>query len=156
VTVSGISRGAGATGTNADDRYAASSWNTASLDATAYFTFTIGPIPGGSLSLTDFVYTAQASGTGPTSFSLRSSASGFATDIGTLTATGATVALTDNAYQNLTAPIEFRLYGWAASAAGGTFSINSFTFNGQAIPEPATTLLGALGLFALLRRPRRD
>ncbi len=40
ITVSGIGRGAGITGTNATDRYNANSWNTASIDLTAYFEFT--------------------------------------------------------------------------------------------------------------------
>src|SRR5258708_5684876 len=43
ITASGIGRGAGASGTNANNRYNANSWNTAAIDLTAYFTFTLTP-----------------------------------------------------------------------------------------------------------------
>lgn len=45
MTVTGIGQGAGITGTAANNRYAASSWNTAALDTTAFFTFTLTPDP---------------------------------------------------------------------------------------------------------------
>lgn len=153
ISVSGISRGSGVTGTAAGNRYAASSWNTAAIDLDAYFSFVITPTVGSPVSFTDFTYTGQASGTGATIFAFRSSLDNFATDIGSPTATGATINLTGTAYQNVTAPIEFRLYGWGASAAGGTFSVNDFTFNGI-VPEPACALLGALGFLGILRRRR--
>lgn len=131
ITVSGIGRGAGATGTNANDRYNANSWNTAAIDLTAYFEFTITPNSGCTIDFTNFIYTAQASGTGATSFAFRSSLDGFASNIGTPTSTGATIDLSAAAYQGIGSAITFRLYGWGASAAGGTFSINDFAFNGS-------------------------
>jgi hypothetical protein len=56
---------------------------------------------------------------------------GFASNIGSPTATGATINLSGPEYQNIDAQIEFRLYGWGASAAAGTFSVNNFVFNGS-------------------------
>jgi hypothetical protein len=157
VTVSGIGRGPGISGNNANDRYNANSWNTVSLDTDAYFTFTITPASGFSVSFSDFVYTGQASGSGATSVAFRSSIDSFAGDIGTPTTGGTTIDLSDSAYQNLTTATEFRLYGWGASASGGTFSVNSFTFNGtvSAVPEPSEYAgLAGAGLigFALWRR----
>ena len=41
LSVSGIGRGAGIVGSNANNRYNANDWNTAALDPTGYFSFTI-------------------------------------------------------------------------------------------------------------------
>jgi hypothetical protein len=68
ITVSGIVRGTGATGANANNRYNASSWDTGALDLTAYFEWTLTPNVGCEIDFTSFVYTGQASGTGPTKF----------------------------------------------------------------------------------------
>jgi hypothetical protein len=154
ISVSGIGRGDGITGTNANDRYNANSWNTATIDLTAFFTFTLTPGVDKEIDFTNFIYSGQASGTGATSFSFRSSIDGFSANIGTPTSTGATINLTAGAYQGISAPIEFRLYGWGASASTGTFSVNDFTFNGEVVPEPTSALLGSLGLLVLLRRRR--
>ncbi len=138
ITVSGIGSGAGIAGTNANNRYNANGWNTGALDATAYFTFTLTPNPGGFINLTSFVYISQASGTGPTSFRFRSSLDGFAADIASPIATGATIDLSGATYQNLGSAIEFRLYGYGASAGTGTFSVNDFTFNGTVTTNDTT------------------
>ena len=136
IIVSGIGRGIGISGTNANNRYNANSWNTVSLDNTAYFYFTITPNTGYQISFVSFVYNGQASGTGPTSFAFRSSLDGFVSDIGTPTASGATINLSATLFQNVTTPITFRIYGWGASGSSGTFSINDFTFNGSVSAIP--------------------
>jgi hypothetical protein len=160
LTVSGIGRGTGVTANTANDRYTGASWNTVSLDATAYFTFTLTPDVGNEIDFTNFVYTGQASGTGPTSFSFRSSVDSFATNISTPIVTGSTIVLTAPAFQNVTTPIEFRFYAWGASGSTGTFSINDFTFNGTvalaSIPEPsAFALVGGLAVVGFVASRRR-
>ncbi len=130
ITVSGIGRGAGIVGTDANNRYNANSWNTAAIDLTAYFTLTLTPKAGFEIDFTNFVYTGQASGTGPTSVAFRSSIDGFVGDIGAPTVGGTTISLAGAAYQDIVSATEFRIYGWGASGVGGTFSINDFTFNG--------------------------
>ncbi|WP_300492272.1 lamin tail domain-containing protein [Flavobacterium sp.] len=142
ITVSGIGRGSGITGTNTNNRYNATGWNSGTLSNTKYFEFTLTPSSGYLIKFASFEYTGQASGTGPTSFSFRSSLDGYGTNIGAANATGTTISLAAAAYQNITAPITFRLYAWGASAAGGTFSINDFTFNGiitTACTQPTVT-----------------
>ncbi|HLN95541.1 MAG TPA: T9SS sorting signal type C domain-containing protein, partial [Flavobacterium sp.] len=138
ISVSGIGRGAGASGTNANNRYNANSWDTVSLDPTAYFEFVLTPVAGYQIDFTNFVYTAQASGSGATSVVFRSSVDGFTANIGTATLTGTTISLTDTAFQNVSSGITFRVYAWGASNSTGTFSIDSFEFNGlvEASPLP--------------------
>jgi len=130
ITVSGIGRGAGISGNAGADRYNANSWNTAAIDLTAYFYWTLTPNADQRIDFTNFVYTGQASGTGPTSFAFRSSVDNYTTDIGAPDVNGETISLAGSPYQNITSPITFRFYGWGASAGPGTFSINDFTFNG--------------------------
>jgi trimeric autotransporter adhesin len=131
ITVSGIGRGAGIAGAAAGNRYNANSWNTAAIDLTAYFEFTLTPATDYKISLASFVYTGQVSNAVINSFAFRSSLDGYTANIGTPSATGATIDLSGTSYQNLTAPVTFRFYAWGASAASTTtFSINDFTFNG--------------------------
>lgn len=137
ITVSGIGRGSGITGTNANDRYNAYLWSTIGLDANDYFQFTLTPNASYEIDLTSFVYTGQASGTGPTNLALRSSIDSYATNIGTANVAGTTISLSAAAYQNLTTPITFRLYAWGGS--GGTYSVNDFKFNGTVTPISTAT-----------------
>lgn len=147
ITASGIGRGSGITGTGANDRYTATGWNSGALDVTDYFEFILTPNANYAINFVSFVYTSQASGTGPTAFAVRSSADGFAANTGSPTVTGATINLSAAAYQNITAAITFRVYGWGAIAAGGTFSINDFTFNGTVALTAPTINTGALTAF---------
>lgn len=130
LTVSGIGRGAGANGVNTNDRYNANSWNTATIDLTAYFEFTLTPSSGYLIDFVSFVYTGQTSGTGPTNFAFRSSLDGYMANIGTPTATGTTISLSGALYQGITSAVTFRIYAWGTTNSGGTFSINDFIFNG--------------------------
>lgn len=131
IAVSGITRGAGLTGNVANNRYNANGWSTGGMAGTDYFEFTLTPNAGYRIDFSSFVYTGQASGTGPTIFGLFASTNGFATPIGTATAAGATISLTAAVFQNRTVATTFRLYAWAATGAAGTFSVNDFTFNGS-------------------------
>ena len=144
ITVSGIGTGTGVTGQSTNNRYNASSWNTTAIDSEAYFKFSLTPNTGYKINFTNFVYTGQASGTGPTAFSIKSSADGFVANIATPTEGGMTVSLSAAAYQNITSDIEFRIYGWGTTNAGGTYSINDFTFNGSVVEAPKAPLVNSL------------
>jgi hypothetical protein len=133
ISVSGIGFGSGVTSNPANDRYNAKGWESSSLDATDYFTFTITPNSGYEIDFSNFVYTGIVSGTGPVSFAFRSSIDGFTNNIGSTSASGSTIDLSGSFFQNITSAIEFRLFAWGASSAGGTFSINNFTFNGSVV-----------------------
>lgn len=154
---SGIGRGVGINGTSANDRYNANSWNTSTIDLDAYFNFTLTPAPGFLMSFVEFEYTGQRSPTGPDSFAFRSSLDNFTANLGTPTATGATISLSDAVFQNLSTPVEFRLYGWNTTNSGGTFSVNDFSFEGtiSAVPEPSSLLLCSLFAMSALGLRRR-
>jgi hypothetical protein len=155
ITVSGIGRGSGITGNAGDNRYNANSWNTPSLDTTAYFTFTLDANPGYEIDFTDFVYTSQRSNASISGFAFRSSLDGFTSDIGAPDFDGTTISLAGSAFQNITDAIEFRFYAWGAGSTNNTFSINDFTFNGTVVPEPTSAMAGLLLGAGLLRRRRR-
>ncbi len=141
ISVSGISRGVGITAASASNRFSAASWNTAGIDLTAYFEFTLTPTAGCDIDFVSFVYTGQASSTGPTSFAIKSSLDAYTANIGTPTAAGTTISLAAASYQNVSSSITFRFYGFGASGATGTFSINDFTFNGTtACGAPTNTI----------------
>jgi len=142
ITASGIGRSTGIGGINANNRYNANSWNTTGIDLTAYFEFTLTPNTGYEINFSSFVYTGQASGTGPDTFAFRSSLDGYVANIGSPTVGGTTIDLTAASYQNITTAITFRFYTWGASAGTGTFSINDFTFNGvvKALPPCGTEI----------------
>ncbi|MEW4923180.1 T9SS type A sorting domain-containing protein [Algibacter sp. 2305UL17-15] len=131
ITATGISRGSGITGRAANNRYNAINWNSPSIDNTDYFEFTLSPNALYEIDFVSFVYTGQASGTGPTNFVFRSSLDGYTANIGTPTAGGTTINLSSSTYQNITSAITFRFYGWGASSPIGTYSINDFIFNGN-------------------------
>jgi hypothetical protein len=143
VTVSGIGRGSGISSDNANNRYNASGWTqntsiTNPNNPADYYYFTITPNPGYSLSLGSFTYTGQRSGTGPRSFAFRSSLDNFATNVGPANTNGRTIDLSASAFQNITSPITFRFYGYEADNGTGTYSINDFSFLGNAVVLPAT------------------
>ena len=83
ITVSGIGLGNQATPRNGDNRYNASSWNTATLDPDAYFEFTITPNANIEIDFASFVYTAQRSNASIDNFALRSNIDGYTANIGT-------------------------------------------------------------------------
>ena len=135
ITVSGIGRGSGITGSNTNNRYNATGWNSIALDVNDYFEFIITPNSGVAINFISVNFTLQNSASGPaTNWVLRSSRDGFANDIGTINsnATGVanTVMLSNPLFQNITTAITFRIYAWGAGAGTGTFSVNDFVFNG--------------------------
>jgi hypothetical protein len=136
VSVSGIGY-LGVTAVTANDRYTGSNWPTsASPDLGKYFTFTLTSDAGYAIDFTSFAFSIQTSAQGPNTIVVRSSIDGFASNIATYSYTTGTtqaytVSLTGAAYQNISSPVIFRIYGYNASGTGGTLSVNDFIFSGN-------------------------
>ena len=145
IIVSGISRGSGINGADANNRYNAESWGLG-FNTNDYFEFTLTPNADYKIDFSSFDFTAQSTIlTGPPYISVRSSLDNFATNIGgslTLLSFGTPVPnsinLSSSTYQNITHPITFRIYAWGAGL-GGKLSINNFTFNGSVSCAITTT-----------------
>jgi cysteine-rich repeat protein len=123
-----MTRGPGAVATTASNTFNANGWNTADLDPTAYYAFTVTPAASFAMNLQVFEFDEQRSGTGPVTYVVRSSLDGFTADL----ATGATAAalaphqiLLGAEFTNLTAPVEFRIYAFGTTASGGTWRIDN-------------------------------
>jgi len=174
-TVTGLTFGsfsAAGTGTvtnpNAGGRFSFTNWGlgstnaintystmTGALDTAKYYKVSLAPSAGYFVSLTNISFKAQRSGTGIRSYSVRSSASSFTTNlpasVGTSTnlsvqgsneffwnldanstgIIGSEINLSGASYTSFSTPITFKFYGWNAEASGGTFSIDSVTFSGS-------------------------
>ena len=137
VTVSGIGRGSGITGSNGNNRYSASNWTQgASSDNNDYFYWTLTPTACNEIDFSSLAISFERNANGPQNFALRSSIDNYASDVltfsnNTTAVQSQTVSLNAAVFQNIIAPITFRIYGWSSTSGTGTFSINSFAFNGS-------------------------
>ncbi|MBO0360230.1 T9SS type A sorting domain-containing protein [Hymenobacter sp. BT186] len=130
-TFSSMSRGAGITGSAGANTFAATDWSTAALDATDYFEFSVQPAIGFRLRLDSLVLDERRSGTGIRDWAIRSSLDNFATNLIAVnvpddTDTRANRKLTlPTSFATLTAPVTFRIYGYNAEAAAGSWRVDN-------------------------------
>lgn len=87
-----------------------------------YVQYIVSPNVGYNFTPTSLVFQWQSSGTGPTTVTLRSSNDSYAADLGsaTVTISIATYTITISGLTALTSATTFRLYGYGATATGGT------------------------------------
>ncbi len=132
-----LSRGQGITASSLANGFSASGWHTDNLEAAKtgndYFQFFVSPAAGYKISLSEIHFRTRRTTAVPTNLQLTYSLDGIVfTNIGT-PITGYTN--TDEGFshpaidltavsqlQNYTETITFRLYGWGASSAAGTFA----------------------------------
>lgn len=138
-----------------------------SFTGDAYWSISLAPEAGNSISLTSLTFdlTVFNSGRSP-SYYLSSNVDGFSTPIGSVatnqTSGAVTIDLSGAQFQNLSSGTELRLYLWSENGAGSSGSrwlFDNVTVNGSvAVPEPASLALVALGgvSLALVRRSRRE
>jgi hypothetical protein len=109
-----------------------------------FVTFTLTPKAGISIDMTQLKFDTSRSNTGPVNGEVWSDANSFASAIGSFTiATGSatkTFTLPSN-FDAIVAPVEFRLYSWAATQAGG----NARFDNVEVLGNVASTLPSAGG-----------
>ncbi len=179
ISAASLTLGSGITAAANGNRFGGSGWfdagNTAggntlgeAINGNSYIQFIVTPTGGATFSATSLDFTWDRSATGPSSVALRSSFDNFATDLGSVTniiqSAFAPNSITIAGLNNVAAATTFRLYGFGASATGGTggFDTNtdapSVTFNGSvtAVPEPTSialvSLMGCTGLVSGYRR----
>lgn len=152
-----IDVGAGATGWTSNPNFSSAS--------TDYFEATLTPDAGYSLNLDSVsFYIRLSSFDGPRSWALTSSQDGHATPLGRLFSwqTGRTGDYSfplGAAFDAVTSPVTFRLYGFQSVLSSQRATLDDLIFDGSltVVPEPheyaALAGLGLLG-FAAWRRPR--
>jgi len=140
ITVSGVVRGSGISGATGNDRYTNTNWTlSTSIDTNDYIELSLTPNLGYSINFEDFNFTNQRSGSGPSNFAVRSSLDSFTTDLGvysniaTNISSNETLSLSGVTFNDISSTITFRIYGYNATNAGGTGSINDFIFSGNVL-----------------------
>ncbi len=145
--ITNLTQGAGIVAAGNANRFGGNAWwntgnsvNSTLAEAIAgndYIQFIVTPNVGFSFTPTSFVFTWDRSGTGPSNVTLRSSADGFATDLGTIAGivggAFATNTITITGLTAITTATTFRLYGYNGTATGGTggFDIAASAVNVQ-------------------------
>lgn len=177
ITASDITRGIGITPNTGLNSMTAGGWSTGGINLDDYFSVQLSPDLGFLLNLTSLTFSEQRNPFGIRNIEVRTSLDGFAASIFALNVPDdanvrrSTVDLSGATFQGLTAPIEFRLYGhsaenavtgrWRLGVAGANpgqipanLQFDATASADASIPEPATFLMGALGLIAagMLRR----
>ncbi|HLC83431.1 MAG TPA: PKD domain-containing protein, partial [Bacteroidia bacterium] len=129
---------------------------TGSANTSEYYEVTIAPAGVYTLSLNSISFTFTRSGTGVRTYSVRSDADGFATNLPasispanpnlsvqagdifflntdiTSNQNGSTITLSGAAFTNISVARTFRFYGFNAEGTGGTFSIDNVLIDGVA------------------------
>jgi len=140
---------------------------TGSMDPNQYYTVTITPNAGTSVTLTTLTFDFQRSSTGVRQYAVRGSIDNYganlpasispasadlsvvptnifqSTDNLTVAQVGSTVTFDATTYANITSPITLHFYGWNAEGSGGTFSIDNVVINGTSQAAVATPTLTA-------------
>ena len=129
---------------NGSEYYGEGGWPSGSIDLNAYLQVTVGPNSGYYMVLNSITMNLRrsttGSGSGPNSWSLRSSLDGYTTDLmtGSLTTSYQTLTYTlPAAFQSLTGPVTFRIFGYNQVTTSG--GLNRFVTNGISIKGQAFT-----------------
>lgn len=111
--------------------------NAPSADPGQYFSFTVSPVAGETMTLSTLSLQSLRSGPGPLAFSLRSSLDDFAADIQAFStvsaASGSYAIVLPASFVNLTTAVEFRLYAFAATSLG-YWRIDNVRLGGSIVP----------------------
>ena len=142
--------------------FTATAW-TGAAPGSNYFQFTITPDSGYSISTTTLTFGYRATPTGPTAYSIRSSADSYTANLasGSFTNDGnwSSVGSISITLSGLVSATTLRLYGSGASTAGGTLRVDDVGLSGSvtAIPESSTyaAILGTLTLLGVVIWRRR-
>jgi hypothetical protein len=130
---------AGRTGGTIDNSLSTTGFNAAIINPNKYLQFTITPNANYAMVLNAISFYDQKSGTGPTSWVMRSSLDTYASDLNSPspTATQTPFSTTPNTvslginFQNISTPVTFRIYAYGASGSTGTWRVDDLTIEGN-------------------------
>lgn len=134
-----ISYTSGTTGGATDKAISTTGFNSTAINTAKYLQFTITPNANFAMSINSISFFDQKSGTGPTSWVLRSSLDGYVSDLNSPSpsTTSAAFSATPQAvdlginFQNITTSVTFRLYAYGASSSAGTWRLDNLTMDGS-------------------------
>lgn len=128
---------AGHTSASTDKALSTTGFNTAAINTAKYLSFSVTPAANYAIVLNNISFYDQKSGTGPTTWVLRSSLDGYAANLNTPTATNTPFADNPNVvelgldFQNISTAVTFRLYAYGASGSTGTWRVDDLTIEGS-------------------------
>lgn len=127
---------------NTGKAYSASNWElTASYDANQYFSFTVTPDNNSTFHLASLTFDAHRSTTGPAKIQVRSNFDNYSNLIGSEISTATSfpaqpINVDLSSFINISAPLEFRIYGYNATATGGTLRVDNVQLSGDPVGVP--------------------
>ena len=143
-----VSYSAGNTSVSTDKAISTTGFNSATLNTAKYLEFTITPNANYAMSLSSLSFFDQKSGTGPTTWVLRSSLDSYASNLNgaSLGVTSASFSATPQfldlglAFQNITTAVTFRLYAYGGTSSSGTWRLDDLTIEGNIIDVSSSTI----------------
>lgn len=121
-------------------------WSTAGCNLAEHVQFTVQPVSGQTMTLTQLSFYFNRSTSGPVQILVRSSVDNYSATIYTQTVANsfqqATIPLTGSAYANQSGPISFWITACTNTASGGALRLDELTINGTvtSTPLPVTLL----------------
>jgi hypothetical protein len=134
MTAGPLTRAATVTATAGANSINSTNWSTAAqVDPTKFYTFTLAPPADCEMTLSSIALDVKSSGTGPATGALATSSDNFAAFKTVSTGAPSTVTASVTSI----APLEVRIYGYAATSTGGTMRVQStLTINGALHSSP--------------------
>jgi len=127
-----MTRGAGISGEVAANAFSSTGFSqAATIDLTDFYTFTVTPAGGAMLAITALEFDERRSNSGPLAWAVRSSLDGFAADLRVVVMPDDDLVRADQrislgaAFAAVTTPVTFRIYGYDADLAAGTWRLDN-------------------------------
>ena len=128
---------AGHTTASTDNSLSTTGFNSATINTAKYIQFSVTPNANYAVVFNNISFYDQKSGTGPTTWVLRSSLDGYVANLNTPSAANTPFAATPNVvelglnFQNIATAVTFRLYAYGATSSAGTWRVDDLTIEGS-------------------------
>ncbi len=128
---------AGHTTAATDNALSTTGFNVAAINTAKYLQFSITPNANYAMVLNNVSFYDQKSGTGPTTWVLRSSLDNYAANLNTVTTTNTPFGADPNLvelginFQNISVGVTFRIYAYGATSGSGAWRVDDLTLDGS-------------------------